>query len=158
MIHKLIFSLCALSIATVNKISDLMNPFNGVNKRPRLNVTLNGKTMSWLFDTGSSITCMPKHIFDIVFKNGAPPHCSTSAKFRTTNGSQMKTTGVYVLDLLVRGQIYRQRVIVLDTLTDCIIGVDFMHTHQARYNPKTRRISFKAVSYTHLTLPTNREV
>ena len=132
-----------MSIATVNKISDLMNPFNGVNHRPRLNVTINGTSMSWLFDTGSAITCMPIHIFNMVFKDFKPTPIKLNANFKTANGGNMKTLGAFELNLIIRGQTYKQKVIVLDTLTDCIIGVDFMHLHNARYNPDTKRITFR---------------
>jgi len=120
-----------------------MNPFNGVHHRPRINVSINGTTMSWLFDTGSAITCMPVHIFKLVFKEHKPHLVKTEACFKTANGARMKTLGAFELDLLIRGQVYKHRVLVLDTLTDCIIGVDFMHLHNARYNPDSRRITFK---------------
>jgi len=143
LIPNLIFSLSALSIATANKISDLLNPFNGVAQRPRINVSINGKTMNWLFDTGSAITCMPSHIFDIVFKHGKPRPLPTESSFRAANGTHMKSRGAFELDLTIRGQTYRHKILVLDTLTDCIIGVDFMHIHNARYDPEHRRITFK---------------
>jgi hypothetical protein len=57
-IPQLIMSLCAISIATCNKLCEIMTPFHGDKKRPRINVTTNQTTFSWLFDTGAAITCM----------------------------------------------------------------------------------------------------
>jgi hypothetical protein len=58
-IAQLIMSLCAVSIVTYNKLSEIMMPFHRGNKiRPRNNVTMGKKTFNWLFDTGAAITCM----------------------------------------------------------------------------------------------------
>ncbi len=51
-IPQLIMSLCAVSMITYNKLSEIMTPFHGGNKvRPRINVTTGNKTFNWLFDT-----------------------------------------------------------------------------------------------------------
>ncbi len=57
-IPQLIMSLCAVSIVTYNKLSEIMMPFHGGNKiRPRINVTMSQKTFNWLFNTSAAITC-----------------------------------------------------------------------------------------------------
>jgi hypothetical protein len=57
-IPQLIVSLCTISIATCNKLFEIMMPFNGDKIRPRLAIKEGDKTFSWLFDTGAAVTCM----------------------------------------------------------------------------------------------------
>jgi Retroviral aspartyl protease len=67
-IPQLILSLCAISIVTFNKLSEIMMPFYGGNKnRPRINVTTGDKTFNWLFDTGAVITCINANSFRQAF-------------------------------------------------------------------------------------------
>jgi hypothetical protein len=64
-----IMSLCTISIATCNKICEIMTPFYGGNKtRSRVNVTTGAKTFSWLYDTGAAVTCMSADSFRDSFK------------------------------------------------------------------------------------------
>jgi hypothetical protein len=52
-IPQLIISFCTISMATCNKIGDIMMPFHGGNKTPsRINMTTGEKTLNGLFDTG----------------------------------------------------------------------------------------------------------
>ena len=71
-IPQLIFSLCTISIATCNKLLEIMMPFNGDQIRPRLAVKVGDKTFSWLFDTGAAVTCMNKQSFDLAFGHCLP--------------------------------------------------------------------------------------
>ena len=121
-----------------------MNPFNGVHERPRINVTVNSQVRSWLFDTGSSVTCMPPAIFKDTFKDKLPKKVTQHSAFKSADGGLMKVLGAYTLPLTIRGHTYEQTVYVLDSLNDCIIGIDFMHIHKARYDPEHRRIQFKS--------------
>jgi len=66
-IPQLILSLCTISIATCNKLFEIMTPFNGDKIRPRLVVRAGDKTFSRLFDTGAAVTCMNKQSFDMAF-------------------------------------------------------------------------------------------
>ena len=127
----------------MNKICDIMNPFNGVHERPRINVTVNNQSRSWLFDTGSSVTCMPPAIFKDTFQDKLPKKVTQHAAFKSADGGLMKVLGAYTIPMTIRGHCYEQTVYVLDSLKDCIIGIDFMHIHKARYDPDHRRIQFK---------------
>jgi hypothetical protein len=72
-IPQLILSLCAISIVTFNKLSEIMTPFYGGNKNcPRINVTMGDKTFNWLFDTGAAITCMNANSFRQAFSGKRP--------------------------------------------------------------------------------------
>jgi hypothetical protein len=67
-IPQIIMSLCAISIVTCNKLSEIMKPFYGGNKtQPRINVTTGEKMFNWLFDTGAAITCMNANSFQQAF-------------------------------------------------------------------------------------------
>jgi hypothetical protein len=57
-IPQLIMSLCAVTILTYNKLSEIMTPFHGGNKiRPRINVTTGKTNFNWLFNTGDMHEC-----------------------------------------------------------------------------------------------------
>jgi hypothetical protein len=72
-IPQIIMSLCAVSIVTYNKLSEIMTPFHGGNKvRSRINVTTGKKTFNWLFDTGAAITCMNADSFREPFGHSKP--------------------------------------------------------------------------------------
>jgi len=72
-IPQIIMSLCAVSIVTCNKLSEIMTPFHGGNKvRPRINITTGKKTFNWLFDTGAAITCMNADSFRESFGHSKP--------------------------------------------------------------------------------------
>ena len=62
-IPQIIMSLCTISIATCNKLCEIMTPFHGDKKRPRINVTTGNTTFNWLFDTGAAIPCMNANSF-----------------------------------------------------------------------------------------------
>jgi hypothetical protein len=53
-IPQLILSLCTISIATYNKLFEIMTPFNRDKIRQRLAVRAGNKTFSRLFDTGDA--------------------------------------------------------------------------------------------------------
>jgi len=63
-IPQIIMSLCAISIVTCNKLSEIVMPFYGGNKtHPRINMTTGNTTFNWLFDTGAAITFMNANSF-----------------------------------------------------------------------------------------------
>ena len=72
-IPQLIMSLCAVSMITYNKLSEIMTPFHGGNiVRPRINVTTGNKTFNSLFDMGAAITCMNANSFRDSFGHNRP--------------------------------------------------------------------------------------
>jgi len=75
-IPQLIISLCIISIATCNKLFEIMTPFNGDKIRPRLAVIAGNKTFSWIFDTGAAVTCINKESFDLAFGHYKPKQIS----------------------------------------------------------------------------------
>jgi hypothetical protein len=83
-IPQLILILCTVSIAKCNKIFNQMTSFNGDRIRPRVTARAGGKTFSWLFDTGASVTCMTAESFKAAFPHSKPcrvqdaQHCTAA--------------------------------------------------------------------------------
>jgi hypothetical protein len=71
-IPQFILSLCTISIATCNKLFEIMTPFNGDKIRPRLAIRAGNQSFFWLFDTGDAVTCMNKDSFDLAFGHCKP--------------------------------------------------------------------------------------
>ena len=79
--------------------------------------------------------------FKAAFPHSKPHRVQNAQHYTAASGNQMNSLGIFEIDLQIKGKSFKHPVNVIDQLTDNIIGIDFM-----------------PVSYTHLTLPTNREV
>jgi hypothetical protein len=66
------YEFVSISIATCNKLCEIMTPFHGDKKRPRINVTMCDTTFNWLFDTGAAITSNNANSFRQAFQNSKP--------------------------------------------------------------------------------------
>jgi hypothetical protein len=109
-IPQIIMSLCTISIATCNKICEIMTPFYGGNKtRPRINVTTGAKTFNRLFDTGAAIICMSADSFKDAFKTTRPKLLKQDQKCMAANGSKMNSLGVFEIPMTIRGEIFCTR-------------------------------------------------
>jgi hypothetical protein len=101
-IPQLIMSLCAVSIVTYNKLSEIMTPFHGGNKtRPRINVTMGKTSFNWLFDTGAAITCMNADSFRDTFGHQKPRLVKKSAGCIAANGSKMESLGIFEIEMTI---------------------------------------------------------
>jgi hypothetical protein len=129
-IPQLILNFCTVSIATCNKIFNQMTPFNGDRIRPRDTARAGGKTFSWLFDTGVSVTCMTAESFNSAFPNSKPRRIQNAQHCTAASGNQMNSLGIFEIDLQIKGKSFKHSVNVIDQLTDNIIGIDFMHKHK----------------------------
>jgi hypothetical protein len=103
-IPQLILSLCTISIATCNKLFEIMTPFNRDKIRTRLAVRAGNKTFSWQFDTGAAVTCMKKESFDIAFGHSKPKQISKRQSCVVASGDKMSSCGVFEVDLYVIGK------------------------------------------------------
>jgi hypothetical protein len=141
-IPQLIFSLCTISIATCNKLFEIMTPFNGDKIRPRLAVRAGNKTFSWLFDTGAAVTCMNKESFDLAFRHSKPKQISKPQSCVAASGDKMSSCGVFEVDLFIKGKKFTHPVNVIQELNENIIGIDFIHAHRLTYDVISRRVKF----------------
>jgi hypothetical protein len=103
-IPQLILSLCTISIATSNKLFEIMMPFNGDKIRPRLAVTAGTKTFCWLFDTGAALTCMNKESFDLAFGHSKPKQISKPQSCVAATGDKMSSYWMFEVDLYTKGR------------------------------------------------------
>jgi gag-polyprotein putative aspartyl protease len=126
-IPQLILNLCTISITTCNKIFNHMTPFIGDKIRLRVTTRAGGKTFSWLFDTGASVTCMTANSFNATFPHDKPRRVQNAQHCTTASGNKMHSLGIFKIDLEIKGKKYRHQINVIDQLTDNIIGIDFMH-------------------------------
>jgi hypothetical protein len=142
-IPQLIMSLCAVSIVTYNKLSEIMTPFHGGNKiRPRINVTTGKTNFNWLFDTGAAITCMNADSFREAFGHQKPRMVKKSAGCIAANGSRMESMGIFEIEMTIRGRKFTHHVTVVEDLNDNILGIDFMHQHKLNYDSTSKQITF----------------
>jgi hypothetical protein len=111
-ILQLILNLCTLSITTCNKFFDRMTPFNGDKIRPRLTAKAGGKTFSWLFDTGASITCMTKASFHAAFPNQKPRRVQNSQHCTAASVNKLHSLGIYKIDLYIKGKKFTQGLVI----------------------------------------------
>ena len=125
---------------------------NGDSERPRINVHINNKPVSFLFDTGAAITCIPLNTYTAIFGQQPPSNKLSKTSYRAANGGQMDNLGIHDMKFTIRGRDYEHPVQILDGLTDCIIGIDFMHRFNVSYNTKTRNIVFDSPNLEVLTL------
>jgi Retroviral aspartyl protease len=88
-IPQIIMSLCAISFATCNKLCEIMTPFHGDKKRPRINVTMGDTTFNWLFDTGAAITCIYANSFRQAFKKSKPRLITNGNGCVAANGNEL---------------------------------------------------------------------
>ncbi len=122
-----------------------MTPFNGYKIRPRLTAKAGGKTFSWLFDTGASITCMTKASFNAAFPHQKPHRVQSSQHCTATSGDKLNSLGIYEIDLFIKGKKFTHPINVMDTLTDNIIGIDFRHKNKLHYDVQTRQVKIAGI-------------
>jgi hypothetical protein len=146
-IPQLILNLCTISIATCNKIFNLMTPFNGDKIRPRVMARAGGKTFSWLFDTRASVTCMTANSFNAAFPHDKPRRVQNAQHCTAASGNKMHSLGIFEIDLEIKDKKYRHQINVIDQLTDNIIGIDFMHHHKLHYDVQTRQVKIAGVEF-----------
>jgi len=112
-IPQLILSLCTISIATCNKLFEIMTPFNG--DKIRLDITFGH--------------CTPKQI-------SKPQSCVAAS------GDKMSSYRVFEMDLFIKGKKFMHPVNVIEELNENIIGIDFIHTHKLTYDVIARKVMF----------------
>ena len=139
-----VLTFCALSLsASVNSIPAILSNWYGDNKRPRVDVTVNGITRSWLYDTGACRTCISTSKFFKWFGTNLPRSVSPSSpsqKLRDAGGNSLGFRGVYSIPLTILGKTVLHEVWVCDKITDLIIGVDFIQIHKLAYDCTSRSV------------------
>ncbi len=127
-----------------------MTPFNGDRIRPRVTARAGGKTFSWLFDTGASVTCMTAESFKAAFPHDKPRRVQNAQHCTAASGNQMNSLGLFEIDLQIKGKNFKHTVNVIVQLTDNIIGIDFMHKHKLHYDVQTRQVKIAGIEIDQL--------
>jgi len=104
-----------------------------------------GKTFSWLFDMGASVTCMTKNSFDAAFPHKKPRKVQNSQHCTAASGDKLNSLGIFEIDLFIKGKKFTHHINVMDSLTDNIIGIDFMHKHKLHYDVQTRQVKIAGI-------------
>jgi hypothetical protein len=144
-IPQLILNLCTISITTCNKIFNLMTSFNGDKIRLRVMARAGGKTFSWLFDTGASVTCVTAESFYAAFPFDKPRRVQNAQHCTAASGNKMNSLGIFEIDLQIKGKPFKHQINVINQLTDNIIGIDFMHLHKLHYDIQTRQVKISGI-------------
>jgi hypothetical protein len=121
-----------------------MTPFNVDRVRPRVTARAGGKTFSWLFDTGASVTCKTAESFNAAFLNSKPHGVQNAQHCTAASGNKMKSLGIFEIDLQIKGKTFTHHINVINQLTDNIIGIEFMHKYKLHYDVQTRQVKFPA--------------
>jgi len=122
-----------------------MTPFNGDRVIPRVTARAGGKTFSWLFDTGASVTCMTAESFKAAFPHSKPRRVQNAQHCTVASGNQMNSLGIFEIDLQNKGKTFKHNINVINQLTDNIIGIDFMHRHKLHYNVQTCQVKISGI-------------
>ena len=137
-------TLCALSVAnSVTAIPSILSNWYGDNKRPRVDITVQGITSSWLYDTGACRTCISTKKFFKWFGTNLPKAVNPSSpvlNLRDAGGNSLGFRGVYNIPLTIMGKTVIHEVWVCDKITDLIIGVDFIQIHKLAYDCTSRSV------------------
>jgi hypothetical protein len=124
-IPQLTLSLCAVSIATCNKLFENMRLFNGDHKDTKIIGTVNGKNFYWKIDTGSAVTCMNINAFETAF-----------GKTNEKNMKECKT------NIFIRNRKCTHTVKIANESSENILGIDFLQKFWLHLDPKTKEITF----------------
>ncbi len=57
----------------------------------------------------------------------------------------MHSLGIYEIDVFIKGKKFTHPINVMDTLTDNIIGIDFMHKNKVHYDVQTRQVKIAGI-------------
>jgi hypothetical protein len=91
-----------------------MTPFNGDKIRPRLTAKAGGKTFSWLFDMGASITYMTQASFLAAFPNTKPCRIQSSQHCTAASCHKLNSLHIYEIDLFIKGKKFTHPINVMD--------------------------------------------
>jgi hypothetical protein len=121
-----------------------MTSFNGGRIRPRVTARAGGKTFSWLFNTGASVTFMTAESFKAAFPHSKPCRVQDAQHCTAASGNQI-SLGIFEIDLQIKGKTFKHTFNVINQLTDNIIGINFMHKHKLHYEVQTWQVKIAGI-------------
>jgi len=96
-----------------------------------LPVTVRGHTVTCLLDTGSDVTLTT---YDLVRRHRMLIQESDLKEIKAANGSPIIIEGEAVLPLMIAGRRVDTRAYVTKDLTDTILGIDWLRTHDCEWD------------------------
>ncbi len=57
----------------------------------------------------------------------------------------MHSLGIYEIDVIIKGKKFTHLINVMDTLTNNIIGIDFMHKNKLHHDVQTRQVKIAGI-------------
>jgi hypothetical protein len=85
---------------------------------------------------------MNSRSFNAAFGTQKPRQISNAQSCVAASGDAMNSTGVYEVDLWIKGWKFMHPVNVITELNDNIIRINFMHRNKVIYNVNTRQVKF----------------
>ncbi len=83
---------------------------------------------------------MTKASFNTAFPHIKPRKVQNLQHCTAASGDKLNSLGIYEIDLIIKGKKFTHPINVMDTLTDNIIGTDFMHKNKLHYDVHTRQV------------------
>jgi len=88
---------------------------------------------------------MTKVSFNAAFPHQNPRRVQSSQHCTAASGDKLNSLGIYKIDLFIKGKKFTHNINVMDTLTDNIIGIDFMHKNKLHYDVQTRQVKIAGI-------------
>jgi len=88
---------------------------------------------------------MTKASFNAAFPHQKPRRVQSSQHCTAASGDKLNSLGIYEIDLFIKGKKFTHNINVMNTLTDNIIGIDFMHKNKLHYDVQTRQVKIASI-------------
>jgi hypothetical protein len=88
---------------------------------------------------------MTQASFHAAFPNNKPCTVQNSQHCTATSGNKLNSLGIYKIDLFIKGKKFTHPINIMDTLTDNIIGIDFMRKNKLHYDMQTRQVKIASI-------------
>ena len=140
-------TVCALSVANfVNKfsISNVVNAVTNKNKRPHIEINVQGYLASFLVDTGADVTVISEKQFRLISKDKRPNKLETQTRLTgVAENAKLEVKGVYPLTLKIGNRARTLPVYVVKSMTQkCILGIDAIHSFGLIYDGYKKEVRF----------------
>jgi hypothetical protein len=109
---------CTISLATCNKLFEILTPFNWEKIIPRLTIKAAKKTFSWPLDTRVAVTCMNRQSFKMAFEHYKPRKISEPQSCVKASGDKTSSLVVFKVDLQIKGKRFTHPVNVINKLNE----------------------------------------
>ena len=105
-----------------------------------LRMTIGGKQVDCLLDTGSDVCLLPTRVV------GRVAISPTSQTLLAANGTDIRVRGEINVEAMIGEYIYDVRAFVCDQVSDAILGMDFLRQYEALWDFGTGQINLGGIS------------